>query len=226
MCIRDRLGDIGSNVVISIVDIDEGLTKTVFGTNPPVPDLYPDGRPKLQDRVVGIVKSADGAKIKNQDGELVSAQHGDLVSIWLASWNRWEWTQAKQNLGRPVEVGDLLRWRYLRDEAPSVAGNNPRKVRDCTLQSPSDADAELCRQADKLNDEMEAEKTVRPALTAEPGQVYGDDYGEPVDDAPPMDDPFPPTYYDQQDHSDPHDEIRANQERKASHGLLNGEQPF
>ena len=80
-----KLGDIGSNVVISIVDIDEGLTKTVFGTNPPVPDLYPDGRPKLQDRVVGIVKSADGAKIKNQDGELVSAQHGDLVSIWLAS---------------------------------------------------------------------------------------------------------------------------------------------
>ena len=117
-------------------------------------------------------------------------------------------------------IRDRLRWRYLRDEAPSVAGNNPRKVRDCTLQSPSDADAELCRQADKLNDELEAEKTVRPALTAEPGQVYGDDCGEPVDEAPPME---PPPYHDQHD---PHAEIRANQQATASDGLLTGEEPF
>lgn len=202
-----KLDNIGASVVVCIAEIQTDLPVYVYGSNPPVEELNQDGQPKKQDRVIGLVKFGDGASIKDREGTMRAVEPGDVVSIWLSSWNRWEWNQAKMDLNRSVEVGDLLRWRYERDEAPSRAGNSPRKVRTCALQTADPAEKELVDRAEGLyHDLHRQEQAPRPLLMdgpfdqqePPPQSMDGDQAWHETTPEPPSDfmhekEPFQPT---------------------------------
>ena len=142
----------GAYVVVCIADVAENLPMMKYNSNPPIQETTQDGRPKFQDKVIGIVVQSDGAEIKTPEGAITAPAPGDIVSIWLGSYNRWEWGQAKTKLGRAVEIGDHFRWLYERDEQGQ--GEFPRKVRLCAIRAPKPEEAATVAAADALYDQI------------------------------------------------------------------------
>ncbi len=83
-----------------------------------------NGNPRTQDLVTGVVVGGT-ATIRVDDAERAVAVD-EVVTMYFAGHHRWDFIQAQKALDGGLQVGDLMRVKYDRDE-PSKAGN-PKKV--------------------------------------------------------------------------------------------------
>ena len=112
---------IGDYIDVAIFDLKPVPWKDFVTKEVKVGD---DGKPRTQDLVTGIVIGGS-ATIKVDDTER-AVNADESVSLYFAGHHRWEFVQAQKALDGGLQVGDVLRVKYDRDE-PSKAGN-PKKV--------------------------------------------------------------------------------------------------
>jgi hypothetical protein len=150
-----KLADVGDHVDVAIANI-EVVPAYVFGTNERA--LTKSGQPKTQDKVTVLVlrpgnaligdSDADGNPVNGPDGAraLRPVREGDVGVIYFEGQDRWDpdldktrnkgdaksWSGAKDDLGRQVNVGDMMRWIYEREQPGKAA--NPRKIRVVKLR--------------------------------------------------------------------------------------------
>lgn len=145
-----RLTAIGDSVVVAVVDVRQ-VPWTEFGTGEP--KIGKDGKPRTQDRVVGLV--VKGNAVINDGGTERAVAAGDIVAIYLAGHNRWEFIEAKNKLPRPLNVGDVMQWRYDRDEKSQYG--NPKKVKTCTIRPAKADEGEQVKRCEELHHRLRNE---------------------------------------------------------------------
>lgn len=145
-----KLRSIGDKVVVAVIDVKE-VPWLEYGTNEP--KIGKDGKARTQERLTALVVSGNGV-VGDTDGER-PVKPGEVVSIYLSGHNRWEFIEAKKALGRPLSVGDVLQWKYDRDEKSS-AGND-KKVRTCALRPPKDTEAAQVAECERLYHQLRTE---------------------------------------------------------------------
>jgi hypothetical protein len=146
-----RLAAIGDSVVVAVVDVRQ-VPWTEFGTGEP--KIGKDGKPRTQDKVVGLVIKGNGVITDNGTERAVAA--GDIVAIYLAGHNRWEFIEAKNKLPRPLNVGDVMQWKYDRDEKSQYA-SNPKKVKTCVIRPAKPDEADQVRRCEELHHQLRTE---------------------------------------------------------------------
>ena len=126
-----KLRNIGDEVIVAIADKQE-VPWMEFGTDRQ--KVGKDGKARTQERFVVIVIGGTAVYVEDERDEV--ARPGMEASIYLAGHSRWERIQAyKRDVGgRGVRVGDVMRWRYDRDERSTVAGLNDKKVRTISVR--------------------------------------------------------------------------------------------
>jgi hypothetical protein len=145
-----KLRNVGHSVVVALVDVDVVPWKD-FATNEV--KVGADGQPRTQEVVTGLVTGYDGAVVTENDADR-PVTPGEIVSIWLPGHKRWEWVQAQKaftkEVDRQIQTGDVLKWTYERDEAPTRAGNNAKKVHTCKLRAAKPDEASQVARCDQL----------------------------------------------------------------------------
>lgn len=126
------LPHIGATVTITLADIEQQPVYE-FGSDGTIPKLTKKGKPATQDVLYGIVTAAEGAETGNADNRQ-PATPGDRVRIFAAGGTLWQWIEAKQT-HPTIQVGDVVKHTYERDEPASVAGYNPRKIRGFKIRA-------------------------------------------------------------------------------------------
>ena len=116
-----NLSAIGTYVDVAIFDLKPVPWKDFVTKEVKIGD---DGKPRTQDLVTGIAISGT-ATVRVDDVER-TVTPDEVVTMYFASHRRWEFIQAQKTLDGGLQVGDVLRVKYDRDE-PSKAGN-PKKV--------------------------------------------------------------------------------------------------
>lgn len=150
-----KLRSIGDKVVVAIVDVAE-VPWLEYGTNSP--KIGKDGKPRTQERITGLVVSGNGTVTEGDTDREV--RPGELVAIYVSAHNRWEFIEAKMKLGRPLHVGDVMQWRYDRDEKGLSA--NPKKVRTCALRPASDAEADQVARCEQAHRQLRSDSAPAP----------------------------------------------------------------
>jgi hypothetical protein len=146
-----KLRNIGDKVIVAVVDVT-AVPWLEYGTNEQ--KVGKDGKARSQDKVTALVVAGNGVITDNEtDREVVP---GEIVSIYLAGHNRWEFIEAKRKLTRPLNVGDVMQWRYDRDEKSSVA-SNPKKVRTVAIRPPKAEEGEQTRRCEQLHHQLRNE---------------------------------------------------------------------
>lgn len=146
-----KLRNIGDKVIVAIVDVT-AVPWLEYGTNEQ--KVGKDGKPRTQDKVTAIVVSGNGVITDNESDREVTP--GEVVSIYLAGHNRWEFIEAKRRLTRPLNVGDVMQWKYDRDEKSTVA-SNPKKVRTCQIRPPKADEVEQTKRCEQLHHQLRTE---------------------------------------------------------------------
>lgn len=159
-----KLLNIGDHVVVAVVDVTQ-VPWLEYGTQEP--KIGKDGKPRTQDVVTGLVISGN-AVIKDGDEDR-QAQPDELVTIYLAGHNRWEWIEAKRRLPRPLSVGDVMRWKYDRDEKSQVAAN-PRKVRTVALRPANPDETARVTKCEQLHQQLRSKQIV---IDTDPTPAHG-----------------------------------------------------
>lgn len=139
-----KLRTINSYVDVAIVDVKAVPWKDFATKQVKVGD---DGKPRTQDLVTGLVIGGNG--VINADGADRPVNPDELVSIYFAGHRRWDWIQAQKALDGGLQVGDVMRVVYARDEA-SAAGN-PKKVWTVQIRHPKPEEAARSTRCEELH---------------------------------------------------------------------------
>jgi hypothetical protein len=129
-----KLRTIGTYVDIAAVDLKQVPWKDFVTKEVKIGD---DGKPRTQDLVTGLVIGGTGVIVADDTERVVAPD--ELVSIYFAGHHRWEFIQAQKKLEGGLQVGDVIRIKYDRDE-PSRAGN-PKKVWSVQIRHPKSEEA-------------------------------------------------------------------------------------
>lgn len=127
-----------------------------------------NGKPRTQELLTLIVMP--GTTCHVGEGPAVE---GTLCRDYIKSHHRWAYIEAKNAGHGSLCVGDVIRRRYLKDEAGQ--GGNAKHVHDFALRKPKPEEAQLASRA-----ETEREKLHRKVLDEAPA-------GAPASSAPELD---------------------------------------
>lgn len=163
-----KLRSIGDKVVVAVVNVTE-VPWIEYGTNQP--KVGKDGKPRTQDRLVGLVVSGNGV-VADGEGER-EVRPGELVALYMAGHNRWEFIDGKNRLGRPLTVGDVMQWKYDRDEKGMSA--NAKKVRTCAIRPASDKEADQVARCEQLHMQLRSETSGQTAAPAAASAGFDDE---------------------------------------------------
>lgn len=113
---------VGNSVKVGIVDVIDYQQRTMAGEL----KTFEDGNPMMGKRVVGVVLENDGGILTIDEKDKV-VEEGDLVSFFCEGSRFFTWKDAKKDHGK-VTVGDIMTWKFDREEAATQKGFNKRKV--------------------------------------------------------------------------------------------------
>lgn len=126
-----KFPNIGDEVTVGIVDVQQYQQRTIEGKL----KTWDDGGPKMGKKVIGLVISAKNATLKDNDTDRPVVED-DLVSFYCEGSRFFTWKDALKEHGA-VSVGDIMDWRFDREEPPKTRGYNPRKVYVAEIHHPT-----------------------------------------------------------------------------------------
>lgn len=128
----------GNDVVVGLVDVGEYQQRN-FDTG----DLetWPDGGPKMGKVVTGLVISTNGGLVTIDDNER-AAIPGDLVTFWCEGGKHFTYRDAVK-AAKGITQGDLMHWKYVRQEPPKKKGHNGLKVYEAKIRHPEAKDGDI-----------------------------------------------------------------------------------
>lgn len=136
---------------------------------------WDDGGPKLGKVVTGIIVTATDCTVPDGD-DLREAAPGDVVSFWCERGKWFPYRDAVAAAGG-VNVGDVMRWARLEDDAPKKRGHNGKKNFDVKIRRPEARDGDLADRCVALYHELKA----RPAVDAPAAPGPFDGGSDPAD---------------------------------------------
>ena len=167
-----KLQNQGDEATFAVVDIKLDLPMTVFGTSDP--KLNGNGNQMTQHALAVMIVDPGQAVTKNGENyDPVAA--GDLHTIYISSYAKWDpdrdsitapygsWGAVTDNFD--MEVGDVGKWKFIAELAPSRAGNNKRRDRKFQLRKAKPEEAAQVRRCEELH----AENAQRIALDGQAG---------------------------------------------------------
>ena len=171
-------GAVGDYATVVICNVKDKLPVKLYGSTTGELETKADGTPKEQTLVTGIVVNHHNATISGDE----PLETGQEVSIWLKSYDRWEWFQGIDGHGN-VLPGDFMQWKFDREEPSEKAGNNDRKIRTVRLRLPEDKDQEWVDKAVAVYERMRSENG---DVLVSAGNVADQFGGTVVDDTDPF----------------------------------------
>lgn len=132
-----KFPQVGASVIVGIVNVEEYQQHNIDG----VAQTWSDGSPKLGKRITGLVVKSEGATVGGDSGD-IPANPGDLVTFYAEKGKHYTWSDAVKSAGG-VDVGDVMLWKFDREEPPSQRGYNPRKVYIAQIRKPKANDGDL-----------------------------------------------------------------------------------
>lgn len=163
-----KLRTIGDHLNFAVVDIDNAVPKTKYGTSEP--DLKADGTPKYAVRVTALALGGQNP-VRVENGVDVAVQNDEIVSIFIDSYSKWDpdndkddathvsWGKAIDRfLGGDLQVGTVGQYAYLRDIPSQQAGNNPRKDRKFALRPATPDEASLVQRCEAARVELQSQR--------------------------------------------------------------------
>lgn len=133
-----KFGQIGDYVTVGIVNVEEVQSRN-YDTGDP--EFWDDGKPKMHPRITAIVTGAQGA-IVGKDDEERPVEVGELISIYVQGSRIYTWREAKKSHGA-IECGDVMRWKFEREDKPRNPRHKPVKVFVADLRKPASKDGDL-----------------------------------------------------------------------------------
>lgn len=135
-----KFGDVGSYADVGIVNVEDVQTRD-YDTGDL--EFWDDGKPKMSPRITGLIIAGTGA-FTGTDDQQTPVEPGQIVTIYAQDARYFAWRDAKKEHGA-VTVGDVLRWKFDRTQAPTNPKfkGNPRKVFKAKLRHPRDEDGDL-----------------------------------------------------------------------------------
>ena len=161
-----KFGDVGSYVNIGIVNVEEVQSRD-YDTGDA--EVWPDGKPKMHPRITGIVVAAKDVQVGPR-GEERPVEVGELVSIYAQGGRIYTYREAKKAHGN-VEVGDVMQWKFDREEPARNPRHAPRKVFEAKLRHPNGEDGDLAKRCEKAYYELASRPTVDAAAPAARAEV-------------------------------------------------------
>ena len=140
-----KFAEPGGYVDVGIIDV-ETVQSRDYDTGDP--KKWDDGTPVSHPRITGVVLAAQGARTGRDDDERDIAV-GETIQIHADGGRIYTWRDAIKEHG-PVEVGDVLRWKFDRTEAPRNRMHNPRKVFVAQLRKARGDDGDLVARCEAL----------------------------------------------------------------------------
>lgn len=168
-----KLPAIGNSLTFAVIDVDNDVPVYVFNSDPPRPDLKPDGTPKKQTVITALVVAGDGAVVGRDDDQR-PVEPGEVVSIFVSSYAKWDpdedkldkpfksWSACTDAVG--LEVGFVGQQRYV-ENLPSK-GEHPRKNRKFMLRADKPEEAAQQARCEELRKELQRESGDRTELVA------------------------------------------------------------
>lgn len=169
-----KFGDIGDYVVVGIVNVEQVQSRDYDSGDL---EFWSDGKPKMHPRITGLVVAEQGATT-GKEGEEQPIEIGQLISIYAQGSRIYTWRDAVKEHGQ-IEVGDVLRWKFDRTEAPRNPRfrANPVKVFTAELRKPSGKDGDLLERCEvAYHDKRERIPVDAPSGGGRaPDPIYGDE---------------------------------------------------
>lgn len=137
--------DVGAFVDLGIVKVEQVQQFDMAGKA----EHWPDGNPKKQYRLTGIVVGNHGVTT-GPKGEKRPVDVGEVVSVYVGRHKR-VYEDAKRAHG-PVSVGDVLRWKFDHTEPSTQA--DPKKVYTARLRKAEAKDGDLVARCEAAYDEL------------------------------------------------------------------------
>lgn len=176
-----KLRNIGDHLNFAVIDINNEVTVTKFGTNEP--ELRNDGTVKLGIRLAVMVLGGNAVRVEKQGDATVDVplQVGEVASVFIDGYSKWDpsndtadashvsWGKAIDRLtssGSKFQVGTVGQWAYLRDLPSQQAGNNARKDRKFALRAAAPEEAAQSQRCEQLR--VELQSAAAPAPTQLP----------------------------------------------------------
>lgn len=164
-----KFGQIGDYVTVGIADVRDVPSKD-YDTGEP--EFWPNGDPKMHPRVTGIVIDAQGATVgKDEDERPVEV--GELVSLYMQGARFFAWRDAKKAHG-VVDAGDVMRWRFAREDKPRNPRHKDIRVFVAELRKPTGKDGDLLERCEAAYYQLRDRVTV-DAVTPAPAAPYDPD---------------------------------------------------
>ena len=140
-----KFAEPGSYVDVGIIDVE-----TVQSRDYETGDIrkWDDGTPVSHPRITGVVLAAQGART-GRDADERDIAVGETVQIHADGGRIYTWRDAIKEHGA-VEVGDVLRWKFDRTEAPRNRMHLPRKVFVAQLRKARSDDGDLVARCEAL----------------------------------------------------------------------------
>ena len=147
-----KLQNVGDSVVIAVAHINKKVQQNDYDTGAPLvwynrkptPDLaVPPGellgcQPVYGTGITGIITAVNGTAIGRQGGEDIQLEPGLEVSIYCdggKNSDQGRYVEAERAHG-PVNLADILRYRFDRTEPASNPRYNDRKIMDFDYRKP------------------------------------------------------------------------------------------
>lgn len=177
-----KLRSIGDHVNFAVIDIDNNVPKTKYGTNEP--ELKPDG--VTQKMATRLTVLALGGNAVRKEGDVdVPVQPDEVVSIFIDSYSKWDpdndkdapdnghvsWGRAlDRDLGGDLQVGSVGQYAFLRTIPSQKNPDNPRKDRKFALRPASPEEAHIVQRCEALRIELQSQQNPPTSLPTEPAQ--------------------------------------------------------
>jgi hypothetical protein len=136
-----KFQSIGQFAMIAVAYVDT-LPVRAFGETEQ--KINSTGKPVEQTRIRGIVVKGDA--VLNKDESHVTIQKGDVVALYLKGQSRFAYFEAKKKLGRALECGDLVYWKWAGEEK----GNKPSPMKVFEIQVKSHDDPKRVEECEAL----------------------------------------------------------------------------
>lgn len=160
-----KLPNIGDSVVVAIAhEASVPLYQFRRDGGPKVRALTQDGKERNQLKLTVIVVS--GKAVTGENLEPVAS--GEEAVIYLAGHNWFSYIESTKKLGG-LNVGDVMQWKYERDEPGK--GAEDKKIRAATVRHAKPEEAELVAQCEAIYRRI----TSTPLTPAGAPQEFEDD---------------------------------------------------
>jgi len=149
-----KFPNVGDGVTVGIVDVQQYQQRTMGGEL----KTWDNGDPMMGKRVTGLVVAAKNATLKDNDEDRLVVE-GDLVSFYIEGSRHFTWKDALKDHG-PVNVGDIMDWKFDRTEPAAKKGYNDRKIYVAEIRTPTLAEMEVKQKCIEAYQELHAANVV------------------------------------------------------------------